>query len=174
MVTDERVIHEQKHEDDTKGSCPMSESPLSGIYNFQAVSDNLGTAGQPTAKQFEAVKEAGYEVVINLALGTTPRDLPNEGPLLAENGIDYIHIPVDFERPTKEDLNQFFDAMDQHQDKKCFVHCIANARVSAFVLLYRVLRQGVSLEEAKATMNQIWQPNPTWQTFIDDTLAQGT
>jgi protein tyrosine phosphatase (PTP) superfamily phosphohydrolase (DUF442 family) len=151
----------------------MPASPLSGIYNFQAVSDHLGTAGQPTAKQFEAVKDAGYEVVINLALGNTPRDLPHEGQLLAQQGIDYIHIPVDFERPTKEDVRQFFEAMDRHQDKKCFVHCIANARVSAFVLLYRVLRQGVPLEEAQTTMHQIWKPNATWQTFIDETLSQG-
>jgi protein tyrosine phosphatase (PTP) superfamily phosphohydrolase (DUF442 family) len=151
----------------------MSASPLSGIYNFQEVSDHLGTAGQPTAEQFEAVKDAGYDIVINLALGSTPRDLPNEGPLLAARGIDYVHIPVDFERPTKEDVLQFFDAMDRNQDKKCFVHCIANARVSAFVLLYRVLRQGVPLEEAQTTMHQIWKPNATWQTFIDETLSQG-
>ena len=106
-------------------------------------------------------------------MGNTPRDLPNEPQLLADDGIDYVHIPVVFEQPTEDDLNQFFDAMDNSQDKKCFVHCIANARVSAFVMLYRVLRQGVPVEEANATMRQIWEPNPTWQAFIDARLAQG-
>jgi protein tyrosine phosphatase (PTP) superfamily phosphohydrolase (DUF442 family) len=151
----------------------VSSPQLSDIYRFRSVTDNLGTAGQPTAEQFEAVKAAGYEVVINLAMGNTPRDLPNEAQLLAEHGIDYIHIPVVFERPTEADLNRFFDAMADNQDKKCFVHCIANARVSAFVLLYRVLRQGVPVEEARASMRQIWEPNATWQTFINDALAQG-
>lgn len=151
----------------------MSSPQLSDIYRFKSVTDNLGTAGQPTAEQFEAVKAAGYEVVINLAMGNTPRDLPNEAQLLAEHGIDYIHIPVVFERPTEADLNCFFDAMDDNQDKKCFVHCIANARVSAFVLLYRVLRQGVPVEAARASMRQIWEPNATWQTFINEALAQG-
>jgi protein tyrosine phosphatase (PTP) superfamily phosphohydrolase (DUF442 family) len=150
----------------------MAAPQLSDIYNFQAVSERLGTAGQPTAAQFDAVKEAGYEVVINLALGTTPRDLANEPQLLAEHGMDYIHIPVVFEQPTAENLHQFFQAMETNQDKKCFVHCIANARVSAFVMLYRVLRQGVPVEEARATMTQIWEPNPTWQSFIDEMLAQ--
>ena len=150
----------------------MAAPQLSDIFNFQAVSEHLGTAGQPTAAQFDAVKDAGYEVVINLALGSTPRDLPNESRILADHGMDYIHIPVDFERPTAADLHQFFEAMDTNQDKKCFVHCIANARVSAFVMLYRVLRQGVPVEEARATMTQIWQPNPTWQSFIDEMLAQ--
>jgi protein tyrosine phosphatase (PTP) superfamily phosphohydrolase (DUF442 family) len=151
----------------------MEPARLSNIYNFQAVTDDLGTAGQPTAAQFDAVKDAGYHVVINLALGTTPRDLPNEAALLADHGIDYIHIPVVFEHPTRENLADFFAAMDANQDKKRFVHCIANARVSAFVFLYQVLRQDVPLEEARATMLRIWQPNDTWQAFIDETLASG-
>jgi protein tyrosine phosphatase (PTP) superfamily phosphohydrolase (DUF442 family) len=151
----------------------MATSKLSDIFNFQSVTTNLGTAGQPTSEQFDAVKEAGYEVVINLAMGNTPRDLPNEPRLLAAHGIDYVHIPVVFDAPTDNDLNQFFEAMDANQDKKCFVHCIANARVSAFVMLYRVLRQGVPVEEADATMRRIWQPNPTWQAFIDKHLAPG-
>ena len=61
----------------------MATAQLSDIYRFQAVTATLGTAGQPTAEQFDAVKDAGYEVVINLALGTTPRDLPNEPGIVA-------------------------------------------------------------------------------------------
>ena len=150
----------------------MAASQLSDIFNFQTVTENLGTAGQPTAEQFDAVKDAGYEVVINLAMGNTPRDLANEPQILAEHGMEYVHIPVVFEQPTAENLHQFFEAMDANQDKKCFVHCIANARVSAFVMLYRVLRQGVPVDEAHETMTQIWKPNATWQSFIDETLAQ--
>ena len=107
----------------------MATSQLSDIYRFQAVTANLGTAGQPTAEQFDAVKDAGYEVVINLALGTTPRDLPNEPGIVAAHGLDYAHIPVVFDAPTDHDLSQFFEAMEANQHKKCFVHCIANARV---------------------------------------------
>ncbi len=151
----------------------MTSPQLSDIFNFMAVSDRLGTAGQPTAEQFDAVKAAGYNVVINLAMGNTPRDLPNEAQLLAAHGIPYIHIPVVFEQPTAADLTRFFEAMEAHQDQKCFVHCIANARVSAFVLLSRVLRQGVPVDEARADMSQIWEPNATWQRFIDEALAQG-
>jgi protein tyrosine phosphatase (PTP) superfamily phosphohydrolase (DUF442 family) len=148
----------------------MTAPQLSDIYNFLTVADNLGTAGQPTAEQLAAVQAAGYDVVINLALGTTPRDLPNEAELVAQHGMEYIHIPVVFDQPTAADLARFFEAMDANQDKKCFVHCIANMRVSAFVFLYRVLRQGVALDDARAMMNHIWQPNPVWQQFIDATL----
>jgi protein tyrosine phosphatase (PTP) superfamily phosphohydrolase (DUF442 family) len=150
----------------------MATPQLSDIYNFLAVSDDLGTAGQPTAEQLAAVKAAGYDVVINLALGTTPRDLPHEADLVTGQGMEYIHIPVIFDNPTDADLTRFFNAMDENQDKKRFVHCIANARVSAFVFLYRVLRQGMAPEEARAMMQKIWQPNAVWQQFIDATLAQ--
>jgi protein tyrosine phosphatase (PTP) superfamily phosphohydrolase (DUF442 family) len=150
----------------------MASSKLSDIFHFQATTETLGTAGQPTSTQFEAVKDAGYEVVINLAMGNTPRDLASEPQLISELGLDYIHIPVVFDQPTAADLQQFFEAMDANQGKKCFVHCIANARVSAFVMLYRVIRQGVPLEEARAMMHEIWTPNETWQAFIDETLAQ--
>jgi protein tyrosine phosphatase (PTP) superfamily phosphohydrolase (DUF442 family) len=150
----------------------MTAPQLSDIYNFLAVSDDLGTAGQPTAEQLAAVKEAGYDVVINLALGATPRDLPHEADLVTGQGMEYIHIPVVFDNPTETDLARFFAAMDENHDKKRFVHCIANMRVSAFVFLYRVLRQGMEPEEARAMMQKIWQPNAVWQQFIDATLAR--
>ncbi|MDH3602157.1 MAG: protein tyrosine phosphatase family protein [Candidatus Tectomicrobia bacterium] len=151
----------------------MALPQLSDIYNFLSISDDLGTSGQPTSAQLAAVKEAGYNVVINLATGATPRDLPNEAALVGELGLDYIHIPVVWDDPTDDDLAQFFEAMEKTQDRKRFVHCIANMRVSAFVLLYRVLRQKISLDEAQASMNQIWRPNETWQAFINQSLAQG-
>jgi len=151
----------------------MTSSPLANIYNMLSLTDNLGTSGQPTSAQLAAIKEAGYEVVINLATGTTPRDLPNEADVVAAQGMEYIHIPVVWDNPTEADLVRFFEVMDVTQDKKRFVHCIANMRVSAFLFLYRVLRQDMPQEAARATMAQIWEPNPIWQKFINDALVRG-
>jgi protein tyrosine phosphatase (PTP) superfamily phosphohydrolase (DUF442 family) len=151
----------------------METSPLSTIYNMLHVAEDLGTAGQPTTEQLAAIKDAGYEVIINLTTGTTPRDLPNEADAVATLGMEYIHIPVVWDHPTETDLTRFFDAMDATQDKKRFVHCIANMRVSAFVMLYRVLRHEVPLDEARTTMARIWEPNPLWHQFIQEALARG-
>jgi hypothetical protein len=41
-----------------------------------------------------------------------------------------------------------------------------NMRVSCFVLLYRVLRRGVPLDEAWRVMQRIWQPDPVWSAFV--------
>jgi protein tyrosine phosphatase (PTP) superfamily phosphohydrolase (DUF442 family) len=150
----------------------MTAPQLSSIYNFLQHADGTGTAGQPSAEQLAAVKAAGYEVVINLATGTTPRDLPNESEVVTDLGLEYIHIPVIWEQPTSADLTRFFAAMDANRDKQRFVHCIANMRVSAFMFLYQVLRQGVPQPEARAMLNRLWEPNATWQAFIDQALAQ--
>jgi lipopolysaccharide biosynthesis regulator YciM len=60
--------------------------------------------------------------------------------------------------------------MDRLQGEKVFVHCARNMRVSAFVFLYRVLRQGVPADEALPDLLAIWQPNETWQRLIDAAL----
>ena len=148
-------------------------SKLSEIYNFAQINENLATAGQATREQLPSIKEAGYEVIINIANGTTEHDIPEEADIVAQLGMTYHNIPVDWENPKDSDLQEFFSLMDANQDKKIFVHCIANYRVSAFLMLYRVIKQDVSLEDAQKTKEMIWKPDhiiPIWDTFIENAL----
>ena len=141
------------------------------IPSFLGVSDRLGTAGQPEPAQFGAIRAAGYEVMINLALPTSTNALPNEADLVHEQGLGYVHIPVVWEAPTLADLARFLAAMEHYQEQKVLVHCAMNMRVSCFVLLYRVLRQAVPLEEATEMMHRIWKPDQVWQEFLERSLA---
>src|ERR1700757_3355019 len=122
---------------------PLS-TVLSGIYNFRSIDDKLGTAGQPTEEQFQAVRDAGFEAVINLALPTSDNALPHEGGIVTGLGMAYVHIPVNFQAPTAQDFRAFCGAMRAFEGRRIFVHCAANMRVSAFVYLYRVLHEHVS------------------------------
>jgi protein tyrosine phosphatase (PTP) superfamily phosphohydrolase (DUF442 family) len=142
-----------------------------GILNFLPVSERLGTAGQPTREQLATLRAAGFEVVINLAMPGSPGWIEDEGDVLRAAGIRYYHIPVAWQQPQPADLNRFFELMDSHAHEKVFVHCAMNKRVSAFVFLYRVLRKGESPGQAAATLHCIWQPEPVWQRFIDESLA---
>ena len=74
------------------------------------------------------------------------------------SGMTYIHIPVDFGTPELSDVKMFFDVMEANQDRKLFVHCIANMRASAFVYLYRTLVEDVPDEEARGDMDVVWDP----------------
>lgn len=150
----------------------MTESKLAEIYNFLPIDEQWATAGQPTAEQFPAIQQAGYAVVINLGMPDSPRAVTNEAQLVAAQGLAYIPIPVVWEAPTEADLEQFFQAMAANEDKKRFVHCIANMRVSAFTFLYRVIHQGVPIAEARQTLHKIWEPNPIWQQFITEQLIK--
>ena len=78
----------------------------------------------------------------------------------------YVHIPVQFATPEEADLLAFFDAMDAHRERRILVHCAANYRVTAFIGLYRVARQGWSSGEAFDLMRTVWEPNEVWTNFI--------
>jgi protein tyrosine phosphatase (PTP) superfamily phosphohydrolase (DUF442 family) len=145
---------------------------IEDIINYLSVSDAIGTAGQPTSQQFMAIREAGYEVVVNLAMPDSSNALPNERELVAEQGMLYFHIPVVWECPTAQDLEQFFDVMARSHGRRVFVHCAMNMRVSVFVYLYRVIWQGIAPDAAYANVLRIWRPNPVWQRFLEDSLVE--
>ena len=145
---------------------------VADIFNFRFISDRLSTAGQPTEAQLRAAATEGYEVIINLALHDHPRySLPDEAGLVSSLGMQYVHIPVQFDDPQETDLLAFMRAMETYQNSKLLVHCAANMRVTAFLGLYQVLRQGVGEREAFEPMRAIWQPDAIWSSFIKRMLA---
>ena len=160
-----------KTEMGTKLFMNQNSDRLAEIINFLQISNNLATAGQPTIKQFRAIADAGYETVINLALQTSDGAIANEAQLVQSLGMEYIAIPVNWESPTMTDLDKFLQAMEQRHQQKIFVHCAKNMRVSAFVYLYRRLLLNCDREQAIADLHKIWQPNETWQKFIDAKLT---
>lgn len=143
---------------------------LTDIHNFLPISETLATAGQPTAEQFVAICEAGFEVVINLAMPTSTNALPEESAIVTDLDMVYHAIPVVWEKPTKACFQQFQQTLAAHAGQKVFVHCAMNMRVSAFVYLHRCLN-GVPHEEALTDLTKIWEPNETWQHFIHSVLA---
>lgn len=150
----------------------MSES-LTDIYNYRQASPELATSGQPKEQQFAAISAAGYDVVINLALHDDPRySLPDEAATVRALGMDYVHIPVQFAAPTQSDLTTFFEAMDRSRGRKIWVHCAANMRVTAFLGLYRALREGWESEPAFELMDSVWKPNEIWAAFISARLEE--
>jgi len=146
---------------------------LAEIQDFIAISDDLGTAGQPSPDQFAAIRAAGYEVVVNLSMPDSPGAVPDEAGRIAGLGMEYHAIPVEWERPDLDDLEQFFAVMEQCRGRRVFVHCARNMRVSAFVFLYRVLRLDAPVEAAWHDVLRIWEPTPVWQSFIWTALHPG-
>jgi uncharacterized protein (TIGR01244 family) len=151
----------------------MRPAEVGAIYNYRPVDSLLATSGQPTEGQLAAVARDGFAVVINLALHDDPRySLPDETATVQSLGMEYVHIPVQFAAPREADAQAFFAAMEQHRGKKILVHCAANMRVSAFVGLYRVLKQGWPRDEAFQLMDSVWKPNEVWSAFLESMLGK--
>ena len=145
---------------------------INDIFNFLPITDTLSTSGQPTEAQISALAEKGYELIINLALHDDPRySLKDETASVKSLGMAYIHIPVQFDQPSKSELISFFNAMESNKNKKVHVHCAANMRVTAFLGLYFLIREGKSKEEAFKPMRQIWKPDSVWSSFIDSMMT---
>jgi len=139
--------------------------------NTHQVFDWLWTSGQLSEKDITSLSGLGIEAVINLALPTSSNALPGEAELITRHGIAYLQIPVVWERPELHQLAQFFGALKAFADRKVWVHCAKNMRVSAFIYLYRKLCLEESEEVAVHPMQEVWVPNETWQTFIRDAVS---
>jgi len=145
---------------------------LNTIYNFLSLSAKLATSGQPLEEELEYISKAGFEVVINLALSDAEYSLADEEGSVTKLGMEYIHIPVIWQSPTSDDLDKFFDVMEKYKNKKLFVHCAANMRVSSFVALYRVIKEGWDYSDAVNDVYKIWNPNDIWSDFIRSELLR--
>lgn len=146
---------------------------LNEIRNFLRISESIATAGQPTPEQFPLIKQAGFQIVVNLATSASYQHVPNEKELVEENGLQYIHIPVEWENPKVEEADQFFQVLNHNREKRIFVHCAMNMRVSAFMYLYRILHLGMNSDDAAKDLYRIWQPDETWQQFINKVIQTG-
>ena len=152
----------------TRAQTHDAPKSLDDTMNYVEISDHLTTSGQIIYDHIGDIKTGGHEVVINLAVADQKRN-GEEGFRIIQEGMTYVHIPVSWSEPSLRDLKLFFDVMDANRDRKVFVHCFANMRVSVFVYLYRTLRQGISHEEAWKDVLKVWDPNSQaqWTAFIE-------
>jgi len=146
------------------------------IRNFLPLSENLFTGGMPKADQLTDAAHKGVQTVINLTVAGTDDALPDEKELLDSLGVEYIHIPVEWNNPTRQNLEDFIKVMDAHKNDKVLVHCQANYRATGFVTLYRILRLGWDKETALQDLRKIWNPDkfPVWQRFIEENSVEKT
>lgn len=145
----------------------MSSAQVTEIDNYHPVDDRLSTAGEPSEAQLRSLAREGFEVVVNLALHDDARySLSDEPGLVKSLGMLYVHIPVRFDAPTEEDLQAYFSTMEEHRGRKVFVHCAANKRATAFLGLYRAIKDRWAVDDAFALMRRVWEPDAVWASFI--------
>lgn len=145
---------------------------LDDISNFRQYTPQFASSGQPSKAQLQIVKDSGFERVIYLAFTNNDSAIDDEDAIVKQLGMDYVHIPVDWENPTSSDFYAFAGVLRTGPAQKTLLHCQVNFRASTFSFLYRVIYDGVGVAEAKEDMNLVWQPNDTWRKFVFEVLQE--
>lgn len=159
-------------------ACIYSESTwastdvLAEITSYREYSETLSSSGQPDEAQLHALKAAGFERVVFLAYSDSHGSIPNEDSQVEKLGMEFLHVPVDWEAPSKADFYLFAGAIERDSQKKTLIHCQVNFRASAFSFLYRVLYNDADMGDAKKGLDSVWVPNETWRTFIFSILEE--
>ena len=136
------------------------------LLNRIDYSPSLTTSGQPTEGELALIASAGFDRVIFLAFTNHPKSVAHEDDIVRNQGIQFIHIPVEWESPRPIDFAAFAAMMKTFGSGRTLVHCEVNFRASVFGFLYQVLFEGANLDEAMSMMQSIWVPNDTWKAFI--------
>jgi uncharacterized protein (TIGR01244 family) len=146
----------------------MSDDPVD-IVNWRRLDERVTTSGQPTSEQLAGIARIGVKHVINLALHTHEKSLPDERGDVTRLGMVYTHLPVEFAAPTEADFEAFRAAFEATSPDRVHVHCIFNWRVSAFFYRYRRDVLGLDPTAIRHDLDAIWAPDPVWAAFIGDT-----
>ena len=147
--------------------------------NFYQFEPTVLTSGQPSASQLAEAADDGIEVVINLVPESEGIYNPQEGEILAAQGVEYIHVPVNWRDPKAEEFQTFLNAMDRVGDRKVLVHCWANARASALVAAHRAIHapgtQAAELDQLETIWSDVagydFARDTVWQEYLADNIA---
>lgn len=145
---------------------PHSDS----VMNYHRIDDRLVTGGHFVDDGLTELKAEGVTVVIDL------RDDPPRGQKkkLAEQSVDWINIPIEWNDPETVDFERFSKAMEAHQGDHVLVQCAANYRASAMTYLYRVVVEQVDEDEAAKDLYAVWTPseeNRKWSDYMEGIMA---
>jgi len=149
------------------------EQSLSQIPAFSIIHEHLFSSAQPSAEQLKLIKEYGCSTVINLALSNAPNRIENEDRICLDLGLNYIHIPIDWETPSAEQCLLVLDLIDHLvQNEIVWIHCTKNDRSSCLMYVYRQFYMNMDMPTSQDLLHEIWEPNETWTGLIHSITLQ--
>jgi len=128
------------------------------IKDFVQIDEGLASSGQPTRAQLLEIAALGYGGIINLSVPGSKLGIPEEGQIVTQNTMNYLHIPVNWSEPSSDQYRLFEANMDVLKDGKVWVHCISNV-VAAF-FIYTYLLNGCQ-PPIKRGSNSLWIISPS-------------
>jgi len=143
---------------------------ITKAYNYKVANDLVSCSGTIKTINLKSLSDTGYEVVINLLPDNDQHARENEKQELENLGIQYFHIPVEWDIPKQSDFIAFESALNSVKGKKLHIHCAANYRVTAFYSSYAYKNLGWSKSKKGEFIASIWDISdyPIWNDFISE------
>jgi uncharacterized protein (TIGR01244 family) len=142
------------------------------IRNFLQVTPEFCTAGQPRLEHFEYLKGKGVKTVLNLRTPGEHR-ADEEQAAVERLGMKYINIPVVYRDPTDAQVDEFLKITDDPANRPMLIHCTAAIRVGAFWMIRRIVRDGMSYDDALAEARKVGLVNaPHMEEFVKGYLSR--
>ncbi|WP_374438161.1 protein tyrosine phosphatase family protein [Inhella sp.] len=153
---------------------PVRAEPGLEAPNVLQVAPDLVCSGQPKPASLQRLGALGFDAVIYLAPPTVGDAVPQEPEWLRSQGIEFVNVPMVWERPTLEQVDEVLGILSgwRGNKRKVLVHCQVNFRGSSLVFLHRVLGRQEPAEAAWADLSRVWSPNRTWMELIRSALRR--
>jgi len=126
---------------------------LGGVY----------TAGQPTAEDLAAAREAGIRTVIDLRKPGEDRGY-DEAAAAEALGLDYVTLPWNGPAELTDEVFERGRELLRTAERPLLFHCASANRCGALWIPYRVLDEGVPLDVAVAEAKTIGLKTPEYES----------
>ncbi len=132
---------------------PPAKDAVAGIRNFTKVDSTIACGGAVTLEAFEALKQAGYQSVVNLRGASEQGNDVEAAKKAAEAaGLRYFHLPFTPATPDTAMVDEFLKLVVKPENLPMMLHCASGGRVSMFWAVKRVMIDGWTVEKA---MNEL-------------------
>lgn len=140
----------------------------SPIRAFFRLDDTLATGAQPGPADFDWLQAQRFRAVLNVNTSTARNYLSDEQRLAEQQGLRYLHQPLDCAVLTPDKYEAFRDALrGLLGEGPVFVHCAGNVKVTGMMHLYRVLERREPLAQAAADLQRLPELEPKWYAFFE-------
>jgi uncharacterized protein (TIGR01244 family) len=114
----------------------------------QQITPEITIGGQPHTADIKALKERGFQTVINLRAPDEKNLLEDEKRLVEESGMDYASIPVTPQLLDEAAVHRFATSVAPKSSQPVYVHCGSGGRAGLLALLHLAIDNGWTVEQA--------------------------
>lgn len=143
------------------------------VPRFLCLNENIATGAQPKAEAFTKLAQQGYRSVLSLRVEKEEGfDLAQDRARAEQAGMRYLHLPFSSAAPDTKSIGQFFAAVKEQKNFPMLVYCSSANRVGALWMLYRIVEEDWSEEQALTEATKIGLTRPELKAFVQSYVSQ--